>query len=65
LTLTFSDADRFPKDPALPSATREDIAAVRTLVVGVLGLHRMATEVAREPLGLVDHDALGRSGGVR
>src|SRR4029079_19089384 len=53
---TLSDADRFPWDPALPSATRKDIAAVRALVVGVLGLHRMAAEVTRQPFRLAHRE---------
>src|SRR5262245_2464226 len=54
VSLTLSDAVRFPRDPALPSATGKDIAAVRTFVVGVLGLHRIPAGIAWQPLRPVD-----------
>jgi len=64
LTLTLSDADRFPWEPALPSAARKDIATLRALIVRVLWLHGMSTQVTGQPLGAVDGQTDRNGGGL-
>src|SRR5262245_51758021 len=62
---SVAHAGKGPGPAPSPTAAGQDVLAVRALVVGVLGLHRVPAPVAREPLGFLDRDTRGSLRHVR